>query len=108
MKQVRHRGDNGGDASRNPHILFFTDGQSGTIPKGGEVEALRLYKEKKNYVYPVHMYGFGQYNRLNSSVLYKIARLFGSMFGYIPDPTNIGTTFVNAISNILTTAAVDV
>jgi hypothetical protein len=30
------------------------------------------------------------------------------MFGYIPDPTNLGTTFVNAISNILTTAAIDV
>ena len=41
-------------------------------------------------------------------MLYDIAKLFGSMHGYIPDPTNIGTTFVNAISNILTTAAVDV
>jgi hypothetical protein len=33
---------------------------------------------------------------------------FGGMFGYIPDPTNLGTTFVNAISNILTTSAIDV
>jgi len=30
------------------------------------------------------------------------------MNGYISDPTNIGTTFVNGISNILTTAAVNV
>jgi len=30
------------------------------------------------------------------------------MNGYIPDPTNIGTTFVNGISNMLTTAALDV
>ena len=30
------------------------------------------------------------------------------MNGYIPDPTNIGTCFVNAVSNILTTAALDV
>mmetsp|Transcript_17426 Transcript_17426/g.8226 ORF Transcript_17426/g.8226 Transcript_17426/m.8226 type:complete len:103 (+) Transcript_17426:480-788(+) len=30
------------------------------------------------------------------------------MNGYIPDPTNIGTIFVNAISNIMTTAANDV
>ena len=59
IKQVRHRGDKGGDASRNPHILFFTDGQSGRPPKEGEVEALRKVKEKKNYNYPVHTYGFG-------------------------------------------------
>mmetsp|Transcript_22456 Transcript_22456/g.10797 ORF Transcript_22456/g.10797 Transcript_22456/m.10797 type:complete len:80 (+) Transcript_22456:649-888(+) len=30
------------------------------------------------------------------------------MNGYIPDPTNIGTIFVNAISNIMTTAVIDV
>ena len=27
------------------------------------------------------------------------------MNGYIPDPTNIGTTFVNGIANMLTTSA---
>jgi len=48
------------------------------------------------------------YNRLNSSMLYEIACIFGGMNGYISDPTNIGTTFVNGISNILTSAAVDV
>ena len=41
-------------------------------------------------------------------MLSEIAISFGGMFGYIPDPTNLGTTFVNAISNILTTAAVNV
>ena len=41
-------------------------------------------------------------------MLFNISMLFSSMHGYIPDPTNIGTVFVNAISNILTTAAVDV
>lgn len=34
--------------------------------------------------------------------------VFNGMNGYIPDPTNIGTIFVNGISNILTTAAIDV
>jgi len=48
--------------------------------------------------------GFGQYDRLNSQILFEIAELFGGQFGYIPDPTNIGTIFVNGISNILTTA----
>jgi hypothetical protein len=46
--------------------------------------------------------------RLNSELLYSISIIFGAMHGYIPDPTNIGTTFVNSIANILTTAALDV
>lgn len=46
--------------------------------------------------------GFGQYNRLNSQLLHDIAYEFDGMFGYIPDPTNIGTIFVNGISNIMT------
>jgi len=41
-------------------------------------------------------------------MLYDIALIFGGMNGYISDPTNIGTCFVNGIANILTTAAVDV
>lgn len=48
--------------------------------------------------------GFGQYNRLNSQLLHDIAYEFDGMFGYIPDPTNIGTIFVNGISNIMTQA----
>jgi len=105
IKQVRHRGDKGRETYRDPHILFFTDGQAGKTPPEGEVEALRKIKVKKNYNFPVHTYGFGQYNRLNSKMLYDISVLFGGMNGYIPDPTNIGTTFCNAVSNILTTAA---
>ena len=30
------------------------------------------------------------------------------MYGFIPDCTFVGTIFVNAISNIMTTAAIDV
>jgi hypothetical protein len=41
-------------------------------------------------------------------MLLDIAVIFGGMNGYISDPTSIGTTFVNGISNILTTAAVNV
>ena len=37
-------------------------------------------------------------------MLHDIAFNFDGMFGYIPDPTNIGTIFVNGISNIMTQA----
>ena len=57
---------------------------------------------------PVHTFGFGQYNSLNSKVLYDIARIFGGYNAYIPDPTNLGTSFVNGIANIMTTTALDV
>jgi len=52
--------------------------------------------------------GFGQYNKINSEMTFEIAKTFNGMNGYIPDPTCIGTVFVNAISNILTTQALDV
>lgn len=48
------------------------------------------------------------YNNVNTKELCDIAREFKSMNGYIPDCTNIGTTFVSAIANMLTTAALDV
>ncbi len=55
---------------------------------------------------PIHTFGFG-YN-LDSGLLYDIAKLSNGMNGFIPDASFVGTIFVNAISNILTTAAIDV
>jgi len=41
--------------------------------------------------------------------LYDIANMSnGGMNGFIPDASLVGTIFVNAISNILTTAAINV
>jgi hypothetical protein len=51
--------------------------------------------------------GFGQYNKIESGLIFDIAKIFNGMNGYIPDPTCIGTVFVNTISNILTTQALD-
>ena len=52
--------------------------------------------------------GFGQYDKINSEIIFDISKIFNGMNGYIPDPTCIGTVFVNAIANILTTAALNV
>jgi hypothetical protein len=88
--------------------LFFTDGQSNRVPREGTLGALKILKNKKNLSVPVNTYGFGMYNQLNSRELVDIAKEFESMNGYIPDCTNIGTTFVNSIANMLTCAAMDV
>lgn len=47
------------DKSRNPAVLFFTDGQANCSPPGGEIKALTELKEKLNVKYPVHTMGFG-------------------------------------------------
>jgi len=96
------------DKTRNASILFFTDGVPNISPPRGEHESMKKIKRQKKATCPIHTYGFGQYMRLNSELLYSISIIFGAMHGYIPDPTNIGTTFVNSIANILTTAALDV
>lgn len=98
MKLVQSRPDK----SRNASILFFTDGVANFSPEIGEVAALKELKKSMNFVHPIHTMGFGQYKRLNSQMLHDIAYHFDGMFGYIPDPTNIGTIFVNGISNIMT------
>jgi len=41
-------------------------------------------------------------------MLREISEIYGGMFTYIPDPTNLGTAFVNGIANIMTTSAYDV
>jgi len=96
------------DKSRNPSILFFTDGVPNVSPAGGELTFFRDLKCQKKVSFPIHTFGFGAWAGINSSLLYDMAKIFDGMFGYIPDATFVGTTFVNAISNILTTAAIDV
>ena len=90
------------EKSRNPAIMLFTDGQPNRSPPEGEIAALK----KLNTKCPIHTFGFG-YN-LNSGLLYEMAQVSSGMNCFIPDATFVGTIFVNAISNILTTAAVDV
>jgi hypothetical protein len=82
--------------------MLFTDGCPNISPPEGEIEALK----KMNNKCPIHTFGFG-YN-LNSELLYQMAQISSGMNSFIPDATFVGTVFVNAISNILTTAATNV
>lgn len=94
--------------SRNPSILFFTDGVPNYSPARGEVEAMKKLKRQKKFTHPIHTMGFGMYDRLNSYMLLEIAALSGGFFGHIKDASNVGTIFVNAIANIMTTSCMDV
>jgi len=96
------------DTSRNPSILFFTDGCPNLSPARGEREAFKKVKRTMCTKVPVHTFGFGTWRDVDSSLLFDIASIFNGFNGYIADATSLGTTFVNAISNVMTTAAVDV
>lgn len=88
--------------------MFFTDGQFNNVPREGILVAINILKNKYYLSYPVNTYGFGIYNQLNSRELVDIAKDYESMNGFIPDCTNIGSTFVNSIANMLTCAAIDI
>jgi len=100
--------ENRRDKSRNPSILFFTDGVPNISPSSGELQFFKKMMRTKRLSFPIHTFGFGAWAGINSSLLYDMAQIFNGMYGYIPNATFVGTTFVNAITNILTTAAFNV
>jgi len=100
--------ENRRDKSRSPSILFFTDGVPNISPSSGELNFFQKMMRQKKLSFPIHTFGFGAWAGINSSLLYDMAKIFNGMYGYIPNATFVGTTFVNAITNILTTAAINV
>ena len=82
--------------------MVFADGSPNKSPPGGEIEALKNLNNKC----PIHTFGFGY--SISSDLLYAMAKMSGGMNCFIPDATFVGTVFINAISNILTTAAYNV
>ena len=86
------------DKSRKSSIILLTDGQANQSPSQGEVVATREALLKNIIPIPIHTFAFG--SNTNSKLLYDISRIASGMFCFIPDGGMVGTTFVNAISNI--------
>jgi hypothetical protein len=80
--------------------MLLTDGYPNINPPRGIVPTLRSLKMPNPWT--LHTYGFG-YN-LDSQLLSEIAAWGGGQFGFIPDCTMVGTVFINALANILSTA----
>ena len=90
------------DTTRNSAILLFTDGVPNVRPARGEVVMFEKYIRDNNIQVPLHTFGFG-YN-LDSELLYNLSHSVGSgWYNFIPDSSFVGTIFVNAIGNILST-----
>ena len=94
--------------NHNPQMLFFTDGMDLHVKQEKCLKDLKAYKQFYNFTCPINTYGFGMYDDVNTDQLLEIAKEFNGMNGYIPDCTNIGTTFVNSIANMLSTAAYNI
>ncbi|UJR16403.1 hypothetical protein I4U23_003306 [Adineta vaga] len=94
---------NGQRASGSNTALFLlTDGVPSDHPPEGYLPALTAYKEKTNFTCSISTFGFGY--SLESKLLEDLAQIgnVGS-YAFIPDGSFVGTIFVNAISNLLTT-----
>ena len=88
-----------------PHQRFLyllTDGVPNISPASGEDKALKQYFEShSDFTCQVNTFGFGY--SLKSSLLLNIGIVGGGMFSFIPDAKIVGTNFVNAIANAVTT-----
>ena len=80
---------------RNSAILVLTDG----VPS--DYDHINMLKRHNIFPAPISTFGFG-YN-LDSILLKKIAETTGGNYSFIPDAGFVGTSFIHAISNILTT-----
>jgi len=90
---------------KNTALLLLTDGMPDSNPQG-YLNLLRGYKEKKTFACSIHTFGFGY--SLDSVLLNDIAVEGNGSYAFIPDSSLVGTVFVNALTNLLTTCATNV
>ena len=93
------------DRSRNASVFLLTDGVPNIEPPRGYIPTMQRYKDQHEGKYPgiVNTFGFG-YN-LQSDLLSSYAAEGTGTYAFIPDSGFVGTIFVNALANCLTTVA---
>ncbi|EUC67097.1 U-box protein [Rhizoctonia solani AG-3 Rhs1AP] len=87
-------------------VFILTDGQPNIDPPRGHIPMLKSYldalpSDAPNFT--ISTFGFG-YN-LDSRLLDEIANVGQGMYGFIPDSGMVGTVFVHALANLLSTWA---
>jgi len=92
------------NASRGSAVLLLTDGCPNVVPPRGHQAMLSRYKDSNpNMNCSISTFGFGY--SLDSELLNELAILGNGQYSFIPDAGFVGTTFVHASSNILSTVA---
>lgn len=93
------------EEEEHTHIIVLTDGVPNIHPPRGELETLIRYKSNgkaANMRASISTFGFGY--QLQSQLLRDIAEEGNGHYCFIPDSSFVGTVFVNATANILSTA----
>jgi len=84
-------------------IFLLTDGMPNIHPPRGELETFQRYQKKQSsWNTRVSTFGFGY--DLDSKLLNDIAIEGDGQYCFIPDSSFVGTIFINATSNVLSTA----
>jgi len=95
--------------NRNSSLFLLTDGVASTEPPKGTIPMLRRYIDEKaqgNLSCTINTFGFGY--DLDTDLLQSLAFEGNGAFAFIPDGSFVGTIFINALSNFLSTVAKDV
>jgi len=92
-----------GAPDKNSAVFLLTDGQPNIIPPRGHLPMLQKYKDEHGLPGIINTFGFG-YN-LDSKLLNELSVAGNGAYAFIPDGSFVGTIFVNALSNLLSTAA---
>ena len=72
----------------------------------GEAKSLQKLKDsRKGLPCRINTFGFGY--SMDSHMLNDLATIGGGVYAFIPDSSFVGTVFVNAVANHITTAAND-
>jgi len=82
-------------------IMLLTDGCPTMIPPKGHLHELTNYMDEHNFSVQINTFGFGY--DLDSDLMHSLAVAGHGTFAFIPDARIVGTTFVNSVSNVLTT-----
>lgn len=82
------------------HVLLLTDGESDLEPPRG---SLRSFRDAKQENALFHFFGYG--NLLDLTTLKNMAKHSGGWFAFVPDASIVGSTFVNFIAHVLSSAA---
>mmetsp|Transcript_16732 Transcript_16732/g.23617 ORF Transcript_16732/g.23617 Transcript_16732/m.23617 type:complete len:746 (+) Transcript_16732:3-2240(+) len=88
------------DNEQTTDVFLLTDGEPNIHPPRGELETFRRYKNKlSRWNCRISTFGFG-YN-LDSRLLNDISIEGDGQYCFIPDSSFVGTVFINATSNVL-------
>lgn len=87
--------------ARKKSVLLLTDGVPNVNPPEPYAKALRNYHDQHpKFKFQMNTFGFGYH--LKSDLLLELAQECNGTFAFIPVAPNVGTVFVNTVSNVLT------